>query len=369
MKKFQVLCISFILLACLILFSSWGSAAHKKINYHAPASFPYQMNFLKATWPGLLYDHASDADYRKDTDVNEAPKHFIDIDNYSEFILHGRIPQTFDSIVMGYGLEYVLGNGIIPWATKTTFDSLKACFQRDNFYKAMLFAADLGHYVGDGHQPLHITRYYNGMTPSQHNIHSRYETGMINDFNNLIIYPDDSAIYISDVQGYIFSYIYSTYPYVDSVLLADDYAQALAGNYYSDEYYNALWSRTGTFTVSLMKHASFSLASLIYTAWVDAGSPNSIWDQGLTTAVLLHNTPNPFISLTNIMFNVKKNNAFVSLKIYDASGTQVAVLLETKMDSGDHEVTWQPKNLPSGLYYCVLQSGGQSSTSKLILAH
>ncbi len=60
------------------------------------------------TWADTLTAHASDADYRKSTDPTEAPKHFIDIDYYPEFVSTGTIPQDFDSIVAIHGYSFVI---------------------------------------------------------------------------------------------------------------------------------------------------------------------------------------------------------------------------------------------------------------------
>ena len=92
----------------------------------------------------FLRYHASDADYRKSTDYTESPKHYIDIDKYNDFITKGRIPQTLDSVNTIYGSAFVIDNGILPWATKASFDSLRNCMQRHDFDKAQVFAADLG---------------------------------------------------------------------------------------------------------------------------------------------------------------------------------------------------------------------------------
>ena len=56
------------------------------------------------------------------------------------------------------------------------------------------------------------------------------------------------------MNGYIFNYIYANYIYVDSIMAADDYAQAVAGNDYSYEYKAALWEMTGGFTIPLFSH-------------------------------------------------------------------------------------------------------------------
>ena len=79
-------------------------------------------------------------------------------------------------------MPFVIDQGVLPWATQITYDSLVNCFTRFDWAKAVLFASDLGHYVGDAHNPLHITRNYNGQYSGNYGVHSRYESGMINAF-------------------------------------------------------------------------------------------------------------------------------------------------------------------------------------------
>ena len=192
-------------------------------------------------WSDSLAAHGSDADYRKSSDPTEAPKHYIDIDNYAEFISNGYISQSFDSLVLQHGYSFVMDQGILPWAIMKTFDSLQTAFQNNQFHKAMLLAADLGHYVGDMHMPLHITRNYNGQYTGQTGIHSRFESNMINTYNAQIIYSGDSLIYINDISDFVFDLLYNNYNYVDSVLKADSLAKAFAGNTTSTAYYSKMW--------------------------------------------------------------------------------------------------------------------------------
>ena len=169
-----------IILLLSIIFVGWGSTAHKMINKNATLSFPPQMKEL-LYWSDILAQHASDADYRKDTVPSEYPKHFIDIDSYPEFNSTGKISQDYDSVVALHGSSFVLDVGILPWATIAAYDTLKNCFKRRDWNKAALIAADLGHYVGDGHQPLHLTKNYN---PG--GLHTRFEKNMINTYQNQI---------------------------------------------------------------------------------------------------------------------------------------------------------------------------------------
>jgi hypothetical protein len=260
-----------LLTLCLFLVN-WGSVGHRNINKKTPESFPISMVGF-GVWADSLSQHGSDADNRKSADPNESPRHYIDIDNYPEFKSTGRIASTYDSIVRIHGSGFVVSNGTLPWATRITYDSLKNAFKACQWHKAMLFASDLGHYVADGHMPLHITSNFDGGETGQSGIHSRYESNMVSSYlSSIINYKGEPAQYVSNVNVYVINYILTNQKYVQSVLDADTYASNLAGDNSSSKYYSSLWSKAG-FTTTLFKNASHSLADLIYSAWVDAGSP------------------------------------------------------------------------------------------------
>ena len=365
---------TFFTLTCfilLIMLSSWGSRGHRKINGNTTLSFPSQMSFMQF-WGQLLSAHASDADYRRDTDPNESPKHYIDIDGYPEFIQAGTIPHSWDTIVAAHGLSFVINMGILPWATAATYDSLVSCFQRHDYNKAMLFAADLGHYIGDGHMPLHITTNYNGQYSNQTGIHSRYETTLIGRNETQIVFSGDSVHLVDNVREYIFSYVESNYAYVDSVLLADRYSDSLAGGHSSNLYYETMWIRTGNFTIDLMRRASHALAELIYTAWMASGSPLFFPDgieenQSRTSILLGQNFPNPFVYSTTIPLEIRKENCRVTLSLFNAGGKEISTLLESDLSPGYYEIPVYSSGLPAGLYYYVLNTDGAGVSKRLLI--
>lgn len=362
-----------LIMLCLLL-SSWGSIGHRHINQNSANCYPSCLWFLKPNWTNIVTLNASAADYRKDTDPTEAPKHYIDIDNYPEFIQNGQISQSFDTLVARYGYSFVMDQGILPWATITTFDSLKACFGRCDWPKAALFAADLGHYIGDGHMPLHITRNYNGQYTGQTGIHSRYETTMISKYEQLLVYPADSAKYVTNVSDFVFSYLYFNYAYVDSVLHADVVAHAAAGNVTSDAYYQALWNESGTFTIDLFRRASLSLADLIYTAWVQAGSPLmypfAIDERKNPNQLqLLRVFPNPASQTVSFPVVLPGKDEPVELMIYDNNGNVVGTVVDGVMTQGYHKIDWNVKGLASGVYHCKLKSGNFSATQSFVVVH
>ena len=360
----------FFLLFIAIILISWGSNGHSKISNNASLSFFQQMAQFNS-WTSYLVAHASDADDRKATDPTESPKHYIDIDMYADFNTSHHILQTWDSIVAQNGAIWVNENGILPWTTLATYDSLKNAFLHYNWTKAMFFAADLGHYVADGYMPLHITKNYDGQNSGNSGIHSRYESTMISGFETQITYTGDTVKLIPNVNHYVFNYLYTNYTYIDSVLAADDYAYGLSTNYYSTTYKNALWSKSQKFTKLLFKNASHALAELIYNAWVEAGSP-TLGTSSISTNpssgnyFLEQNSPNPFQTSTQINFTLDANSPDVSLKIMDFHGKIVSILLQGTKAAGTYTIEWTPKDLPSGIYFCELANGNTIQVKKMV---
>jgi hypothetical protein len=81
---------------------------------------------------------------------------------------------------------------------------------------------------------------------------------------------------------------------------------------------------------------------------------------------LSQNYPNPFNSTTNIRFSLPKQS-FVTLKIFDLFGREVARLLNKKLPPGVYNVLFEADNLPSGMYFYHLQADGFIANKKLIL--
>jgi len=360
------------IMLCFML-SSWGYKGHYKINQKMEETLPPGISFLKPDWTLTVTFNCSEADNRKDTDPDESARHYIDIDNYGEFVQNGSINQYYDTVVLQHGPGWVIDQGTLPWATLNTFDSLKAAFQRGDWNKSALLAADLGHYIGDGHMPLHITANYNGQYSGQTGVHSRYESKMINRYESQIVYVPDPAQIIPDVRGFIFSYLYNNYKYKDSVLLADLYSYTVNGSYSSTAFTDTLWSRTKNFTLGLMSHASYSLGSLIYTAWVEAGSPvffpNAIEELAdINQTRFVQAFPNPFRESATLTLESPKANTFVTLEIYDSRGVLLDTLWNDILPQGCSEIIWKAIGRKEGIYFCVLKANGHINTQKMILA-
>jgi hypothetical protein len=81
---------------------------------------------------------------------------------------------------------------------------------------------------------------------------------------------------------------------------------------------------------------------------------------------LYQNYPNPFNPNTIIRFKIK-DSKYVSLKIYDVQGKEIATLVNENLKAGTYEMEFNAKGLSSGIYYYRLTAGDFSETNKMIL--
>lgn len=82
--------------------------------------------------------------------------------------------------------------------------------------------------------------------------------------------------------------------------------------------------------------------------------------------LLGQNYPNPFNPATTITYQVPVSG-FVSLKVYDALGKEVAELVGKEMTAGNYQVKFDASKLTSGIYFYKLQAGNYSDIKKAML--
>ncbi|MGC8654791.1 MAG: T9SS type A sorting domain-containing protein, partial [Candidatus Kryptoniota bacterium] len=112
-----------------------------------------------------------------------------------------------------------------------------------------------------------------------------------------------------------------------------------------------------------------------------AGTSGGVWRRPLSEMItsdsttsanlpqdfqLEQNYPNPFNPATNISFSIP-SKSFVSLKVFDALGREVATLLSEELPPGMYSQQWNAQGFPSGVYFYRLQAGSFTDTKKLIL--
>jgi hypothetical protein len=92
-----------------------------------------------------------------------------------------------------------------------------------------------------------------------------------------------------------------------------------------------------------------------------------------TKFLLSQNYPNPFNPSTSIQYAVSSlptgqaGRQFVSLKVYDVLGNEIATLVNEELPAGEYEVEFDGSKLPSGIYFYQLKAGNFIETKKMIL--
>lgn len=81
---------------------------------------------------------------------------------------------------------------------------------------------------------------------------------------------------------------------------------------------------------------------------------------------LRQNYPNPFNPATNITFYLPEERT-VRVGIYNIVGQQVAMLIDDNLQAGEHSVSWDASNNPSGIYIVQLETGNRILTRKITL--
>ncbi|MDP3683984.1 MAG: T9SS type A sorting domain-containing protein, partial [Ignavibacteria bacterium] len=82
---------------------------------------------------------------------------------------------------------------------------------------------------------------------------------------------------------------------------------------------------------------------------------------------LNQNYPNPFNPVTKIKYQIPDRGSFVTLKVYDILGNEVATLVNEEKEPGYYEVEFNSKNLSSGTYFYRLSAGKFVQMKKMLL--
>ena len=85
-----------------------------------------------------------------------------------------------------------------------------------------------------------------------------------------------------------------------------------------------------------------------------------------TEARIVRCSPNPFNSQTTVRFSIPQSGKTV-LTAYDILGREIAVIFEGYKTAGEHKISWNAQNLPSGIYFIRLDADGGINTLKILL--
>ena len=278
----------------------WGDTGHRMINRLAMEGLPADVPaFLKTPEAIAEIEYLGPEPDRwrspAEAELNaaQAPDHFIDFD-YADII--GTLPRRrYDYIAALTAAEITHPDmaavlqpsrvGFQPYITSEVWERLKAAMRqyRDLTAKhadtkpveaAILFYAGwLGHYAGDGAQPLHVSINYNGWAlkdnpngyTTEHTIHSRFESAFV-----------DANIKAADVQPLVPA-VKPVGDEWDAYLAYLRHSQSLVERVYQLDkqkgFDGAGTPETRQFTEERLAAGAGMLRDLIYAAWTESAKP------------------------------------------------------------------------------------------------
>ncbi|MCW3075371.1 MAG: Nuclease [Flaviaesturariibacter sp.] len=267
----------------------WGFFGHRKINYYAVFLLPPQMMVLYKPQIEFITDHAVDPDMRRYAVKEEGPRHYIDIDRYGTYP-YDSLPRAWDAAVAKFSEDSLIAGGIVPWWVQIMKARLTNAFKEKNEAKILKLSAEIGHYIGDAHVPLHASSNHNGQFTDQRGIHGFWESRIPE------LLADKSwdffvgkAEYIKSPGDFIWKRVLESAAAADTVL---KFEKSLSKRFPEDQrfafedrngklvrQYSAAYTKAYDASMKgmverRMRQAIYATASFWYTAWVDAGQPD-----------------------------------------------------------------------------------------------
>lgn len=294
MKKYILhFIITISLLLSVPFFSSWGTFGHEHINKAAVFALPESMRMFFFNHVDFITQESTVPDLRKYTmlDKAETPRHYIDLEKFGAW---DSIPRNFAEASLKYKPEFLNEYGILPWYIQDMMDKLTKAFKGKRKTEILFLAADLGHYLGDAHMPLHTTLNHDGQLTDQRGIHALWESRLPEMFGAGFNYQVPEAVYIEDIQKNTWELIQHSFTLADTVLLADKQLRKQFAkdkifdldekggikknkfnqNIFSNEYAEQYHEKLNGMIESQMRAAITCVSSYWYTAWVNAGKPD-----------------------------------------------------------------------------------------------
>ncbi len=270
---------------------AWGNSGHRLINRLAASSLPADVpGFLRTPEAVAEIEYLGPEPDRwrspaePELAAAQAPEHFIDLELADALgpLPHRRLDFEAKAFAAGQRPEKI---GLQPWQATEVWERLKCALREYRTLSAakqetrpveqaiLFYAGWLGHYVGDGSQPLHTTIQYNGWVganpngyTTEHKIHWQFE-GPFVDAN--LREPEVRAAMTpaKALSGDLFdayvAYLRHTQTYVEKV-----YQLEKAGGFAG-----AGSAESRAFTAQRLADGASMLRDMIYTAWTESAKP------------------------------------------------------------------------------------------------
>ncbi len=190
-----------------------------------------------------------------------------------------------------FAIDTFVQHGVLPYNLVRLQKALTKAMLEENLDKILRISADMGHYIGDAHVPLHTTSNYNGQQTDQLGIHAFWETRLPEMFaDKEYDFFVGQSEYIHEIQDHYWNIVNESHSLVEEVLgiekilsqnypedqqdcfveRGDGYIQKMACEEYAKLYNEKLNGQVE----KRFRAAIKAVGDAWYTAWVDAGEPD-----------------------------------------------------------------------------------------------
>ena len=281
----------FVLLGAVILFSfgSWGFLMHRTVHQLTVHQLPKPIQPFFYKNLDYIVKHSVRPDERRNTDSTEATKHFIDFEAFGDSAAW-KMPYSWQEAVNIYTRDTLIKYGYVPYVIMNMKERLTNAFRNKNKDSILFYTADMGHYIGDAHVPLHTTLNYDGQLTGQKGLHSLWESMVPEiELSKYQLNSGHKAKYLKNPEQRIWESLRETFMMVDDVLrwereVSKSFVDSTKYRVqmrrgrevknYSTAFAKAYAQKINESVNQQAIRSANMFADFIYTSWVDAGKPD-----------------------------------------------------------------------------------------------
>ncbi len=277
-----------LILFIVVLISSWGFLVHRTVTQLAVYELPKGMQPFFYKNMEYLVKHSVRPDLRRSEDATEATKHFIDLEIFGDSAAW-KMPLQWDQAVAIYTRDTLVKYGYVPYYIMVMKDNLVRAFAKKNADSILFYAADLAHYIGDAHVPLHTSINYDGQLTNQKGLHALWETVVPEiELSSFDLSSTHRASYLSNPAEATWKAVRSGFVLLHDVFEQEKQASALFTDstkfrmqirngrevkYYTTAFAKEYSRRLGNSINTQLNRSAGLVADFWYTCWVDGGRP------------------------------------------------------------------------------------------------
>jgi hypothetical protein len=271
-----------------VLGSSWGFLVHRTSTQLAIYQLPAPMHAFFYENLDYLVRNSVRPDQRRNSDPGEAPKHFIDLEDYSPEGANA-MPKGWKEAVAKYSEDTLKKYGYVPYWVPIMKERLTEAMRSGNKDSILFYAADIAHYIEDAHVPLHTTNNHDGQRTGQKGMHSLWESTIPEiELTSYQLYEEHKVQYIKKPEEAIWGAVRDAHAllpqlfeqerevskrFTDSTKYRVQMRNGRESRSYSSAFAKAYAASLGNTINQQLLSSAHMVADFWFTCWMDAGKP------------------------------------------------------------------------------------------------